>query len=173
VKMKGLVVVTLLVLGCGLASAQTFGFASAGGVYLFCNYEQLSGGAEDIWSGIDNLSVCNLKPNATLIGFGATTPNKGQPAFGKGVVLADNLYDAYSYTYTGVQEVLFTKLKCNKVDQFGHFKGAPGWMVVVAISGFMFGDNYGALSCSIPKAGDRAAMSRGPIAGRMPARQKK
>lgn len=172
-KMKSLAVVTLLVLGCSLVSAQTFGFASAGGLYLFCDYEQIGGGADDIWSGTDNLSVCNLKPNATLVGFGATIPNKGQPAFGKGVVFADNIYDAYSYGFTGIQEVLFTKLKCNKVDQFGHFKGEPGWMTVSASSGFIFGDNYGYLSCSIPKAGDRAAMSRGPAAGRMPARQKK
>lgn len=170
-KMKGLVVVTLLVLGCSFGSAQTFGFASAGGTYLYCDYEQLSYFGDDIWAGIDNTSVCGGH-NATLVGFGATTPNKGQPAFGKGIVLADNIYDAYSYGYTGAQAVLFTKLKCNKLDQ-GHYKGAPGWMTVAAESGFVFGDNYGYLSCTIPKAGDRAAMNRGPAAGRMPARQKK
>lgn len=171
-KMKRLVVVTLLVLGCTFASAQTFGFATAGGDYLFCNYEQLSMGADDFWSGIDNLSVCGLQHNATLAGFGATTPNKGQPAFGKGVVLADNLYDAYSYGFTGAQEVLFTKLKCSKVDQSGHFKGAAGWVTVASFSGFIFGENYGFLSCTLPTAGDSKVISHGP-AGRMPIRQKK
>jgi hypothetical protein len=170
-KMKSLLVVTFLVLGFSLVSAQTFGFASASGAYLYCNYEQLTYVGNDIWEGIDNTSVCGGH-NSTLVGFGATTPNKGQLAFGKGVVLADNLYDAYSYAYTGAQAALFTKLKCNKLDQ-GHYKGAPGWITVSAISGFVFGDNYGYLSCTVPKAGDRAAMSRGPAAGRMPARQKK
>lgn len=171
-KVKGLVAVTFLILGCSLVSAQTFGFATAGGDYLFCNYEQLSMGADDFWSGIDNLSVCGLSHNSTLVGFGATTPNKGQPAFGKGVVLADNIYDAYSYGFTGAQEALFTKLKCNKVDQFGHYKGAPGWMIVAAESGFIFGENYGFLSCTLPTAGDSKVISHGP-AGKVPARQRK
>ena len=170
-KTKGLAIVTLLVLGCGFASAQTFGFASSGGVYLYCDYEQLAYSGNDIWVGFDNTSVCGGH-NATLVGFGATTPNKGQPAFGKGVVLADNIYDAYSYTFTGAQSALFTKLKCNKVDQFGHYKGAPGWMTVAAISGFVFGENYGYLSCTHPTAGDGITY-RGPIAGKMPARPKK
>lgn len=189
-KLKSLFVITLLAVACSFASAQTFGFASTSGG-LYCNYEQIAygvdlSGAYDI---VDNLSVCwsayGLSgPNGTGGGFSASAANTGLPVTGKGVIYGDNLYDAfdigyltgYGYyvdsIYTGEQWTVLTKLKANKVDKYGHFHGSYSWIGLASYSTFVFGDNYGYLSSSIPKAGGKEA-SRGTTAGKPVARPKK
>jgi len=165
---KSLVAIALLVLGCGLASAQsyTFGFVDADG-NLFCNYEQftVSGG---LALGIDNLSLCGYSVNSTLLGAPAKDPQLGQ---GNSVivdaVLADNIVDVESGTDTGEQLVLFQALKCNKPDKNGQYHGKYGWLLLIAGSGFLFGDNYGYLSCTIPEKGDSDALLRGTTSGKL------
>lgn len=153
-KLKSLAVITLLVVACGFASAQTFGFASTGSA-LYCNYEQLTGGwiGPDVYGGIDNLSVCGAN-SGTIAGFAASIPaatKSGLPSGGAGVVYGDNLYDAEYAYYTGAQWTVWSKLKCNKANKkTGLFTGAYSWIGIAGVSGEIFGDNYGYLSCTLP-----------------------
>ncbi len=151
-KLKSLLVITLFVVACSFASAQSFGFASAGGG-LYCNYEQftsLSGGA---LGGFDNLSACGLGVNAVIAGFNATVPVDGQPAGGAGVVYGDSIYAAASGD-AFAQWTVFSKLKCNTQNRFGQYIGSYGWVGAAAFSGYYVGGNKGFLTCAIPgKAG--------------------
>ncbi len=151
-KMKSVVVIALLVLGCSVASAQTFGFASAGGSYLYCNYERLFQLAPyDLWQGDDILVLCGGLINATIVGAKAGITASGNPlGFSvKGVAYADDIYDAFSGTFTDAQWFVFTDLKCAKLKD-GHYAGKYGWMGIAAASSVIFADNYGYLSCQIP-----------------------
>jgi hypothetical protein len=151
-KMKSLVVIALLVLGCSFASAQTFGFASAGGSYLYCNYEVLNHIAPtDLWQGNDILVLCGSKFNATIVGATADITASGNP-YGfsvKGVAYADDIYDAFSESFTDTQWFVFTALKCAKLNN-GHYAGKYGWVGLAAVSAEVFAGDYGYLSCQIP-----------------------
>jgi len=165
---KSLVVITLLVLGCSLLSAQTytFGLVDVGG-YTFCNYEQftVSGG---LAVGIDNLSVCGFAVNSTLLGGQATGPRLAQGYSGVvDAILADNIEDVISGTDTGAQVAYFQALKCNHPDKNGQYHGKYGWLLETAIDGILYGDNYGYLSCTIPQKGDGDALMRGPASGKL------
>jgi hypothetical protein len=159
VKLKSLVVITLLVIGCSFASAQTFGFGTAGGYYLYCNYEQISNVAGGIWQVTDNLSACGHSFNATGVGITGGLSAGLNPITGtaiKGVTYGDNLYDAYSYGLTGAQWDVTSALKCAKVKN-GRNTGKYGWVGLAAASGFFFGDNYGYVTCAIPGKGKMAS----------------
>ncbi len=151
---KRLAIISVLLLGCGLASAQSFGFESVGGT-LYCNYEQLShpdGYGSDVWWGIDNLTTCGQSYSAVIVGVGGGLSRAGNVAgFAlKGVAYADNLYDAFSSSPpTGVQWFVVTNLKCSKKRY--------GWIGFAGYPGLIFGSNYGPLSCTIP--GKDAAVS--------------
>lgn len=147
-KLKSLLVITLFVVACSFASAQTFGFASTGG-FLYCNYEQLSFGFNGEWGGIDNLSPCGSSVNATISGFTSSLSNQGELTGGPGVIYGDSVYAAYNGD-PFAQWTVFTKLKCNKQNRFGAYTGGYSWVGVAAFSGFFAGDNHGYLSCSIP-----------------------
>ena len=162
-KMKSLVVIALLVLGCIFTSAQTFGFQSAGGD-LYCNYEVLQQLAPyAVWQGVDNLSMCTGRGgstgNATLVGIsGGLTKAQNPGNFSvKGVVFADNIYDAFSGSYDNSQYFVVSALKCSE-KKFG-------WIALTTMSGILFSDNYGYLSCQIPGR-DGAIATRGPSTGR-------
>jgi hypothetical protein len=154
---KSLAVISLLVLGCGLASAQSFGFESTGG-FLYCNYEQLfhpNGEGPDVWWGFDNLmGACETGYNAFIVGIGGGLSKAGNPAGFplKGVAYADNIYDAWSQPYTGAQWFVVTNLKCSS-KKFG-------WIGFAGISGRVFGSNYGYLSCTIPGKDEAVANKR-------------
>ena len=156
-KLTSLAVITLLVvLGCGLASAQTFGFASVGGG-LYCNYEVLQnafGAPFTVWQGTDNLSACaHVGDNATIVGIKGSLSKVTNPSgFAvSGVTYADNLYDAQYESYTGAQWEVTSALKCNKVNKkTGAYTGSYSWIGFASVSGFLFNDNYGYLSCTIP-----------------------
>jgi hypothetical protein len=143
VKMKTLAVITLLVIGCSFASAQTFGFESVGHG-LYCNYEQLTNIGGSVYQGTDNLSACGLPINGTLAGVKNTLTAAGNPAGFQinGVQYADNIYDAESEAYTGAQWDVNSGLTCTSKKY--------NWIGFASVSGFIFGDNYGYLSCSIP-----------------------
>ncbi len=144
---KRLAIISLLVLGCSFASAQSFGFLSAGKSIEYCNYEQLShpkGEGSDVWWGFDNLKPCGTSIDAFIVGIGGGLSRAGNPAgFSlKGVAYADNIYDAWSQPYTGIQWFIVTNLKCS-TKRFG-------WIGFASYNGVIFGDNYGYLSCTIP-----------------------
>jgi len=169
-KLKSLAVITLFVLGCSFASAQTFGFASTNSG-LYCNYEQINNTSvlgTDVWQGFDNLSPCGITHNATIAGFGGNLPTAaGLPVVGRGVIYGDNLYDAFSSIYTGEQWTVFTLLKCNKLNTHtGKFIGNFSWIGIASVSNFVFGDNFGFLSCTHPAAGDKS-IERGTTAGKI------
>ena len=148
-KLKSLLVITLFVVACSFASAQSFGFASAGGT-LYCNYEQLTyAGYDGYYGGVDNLSACGVSVNSTIAGFTATAKNEGGPAFGAGVIYGDSIYATYD-GLTDAQWTVFTKLKANKVNKFGHYSGSYSWAGVAGFSGFFAGSNYGYLSAALP-----------------------
>lgn len=165
-KMKSLVVVTLLVIGCSFASAQTFGFESVGHG-LYCNYEQLTNVFGAVYQGVDNLSACGAPFNATVAGNKADLTAVGNPVGFNivGVAYADNIYDADAEGYTGAQWEVVSGLSCPAKRY--------GWIGFASVSGFVFGDNYGYLSCSIPgKKG--ASATRGLSTGsaqQIPARK--
>ncbi len=164
--MKSLVVITLVVLACSFASAQTytFGFADANGD-LYCDYEQL-GLSNGLIVGIDNLSGCGIAYNATLIGGPAKDPIFGQQySVTVGAILADNILDLDAGSFTNAQAVVFQALKCNKLDKNGKYHGKYGWLIAEAMDGFLYGDNYGYLSCTIPEKGDGDALMRGTTSG--------
>jgi hypothetical protein len=166
-KLKSLLVITLLVIGCSFASAQTFGFLSAGGIGEYCNYEQLTNEGSDIYAGVDNLSPCGAEINATVSGFGVSVPKTlaaGLPVTGKGVVYGDNIYDAFDIAYTGEQWSVFTALHASRA--IGHY----GWIGVASFSGFFAGDNYGYLSNTIPAASSKG---NGTTIGKIPASKRK
>lgn len=147
-KLQSLLVITLLVLGCSFASAQTFGFASVGGG-LYCNYEQLASGGSGAWGGLDNVSACGGSLNANISGFNANLPNMGQPTGGEGVIYGDSIYASFSGN-NNAQWTVFTRLKCNKQNKYGQYTGNYGWTGVAAFSGIFVGGNHGFLSCSHP-----------------------
>jgi hypothetical protein len=172
-------IILLLVLGCNLGSAQTFGFASVGGG-LYCNYIVLIDDGNDVWTGYDDLSACGVGPfNGAIAGFTAALPNAGLPVHGAGVDYGDSVYEAqeadineyyintYGYNpgYFSTEEwAVHTALKCNKTKG-GGYKGAYSWIGVAGSSfGFYLGDNYGFLSCQVPSKGNTAL--KGPTTGR-------
>jgi hypothetical protein len=152
-----LAVLTLVVFGCAFASAQTFGFGTAGGDYLYCNYEaglnNAFGSPFAVWAAVDNLSACGHSFNATMVGIAGKLSKVQNPAgfaLSKGVTMADNLYDAYSYGLTGAQWDVTQNGACTNL---GAKKVKEGWIGFASESGFVFGDNYGVLACSIPSKG--------------------
>ena len=161
-KLKSLLVITLIVIACSFASAQTFGFGTAGGDYLYCNYEQLSntyGAPFTVWQGTDNLSACagGQGENATMGGVKGALSKPDNP-FGafpiSGVVLGDNLYDAYSLAFTAEQWTVVSNLKCTNI---GAKKAKEGWVGIASYGGFVFGGNYGVLACTVYKPEDGRA----------------
>jgi len=164
-KLKSVLVITVLVIGCSFMSAQTFGFASVEGD-LFCDYEVLQQLVPyDVWQGSDVLSACNLPVNATIVGVSAKLSAAENPVrFSlKGVAYADNIYDAVSESYTGIQILRITDLKCSTKKY--------GWVLFASISGEIFGDNYGFVSCEIPGKNGVVA-TRGPSTGsKLPVRK--
>jgi hypothetical protein len=167
-KTSGLVLITLLALTCSFASAQTFGFESVGGG-LFCNYEVLQQVVPyGIWQGEDVLSACGAEVNATIDGVTANLTAAGNPAgFGiKGVTYADNIYDAFALGYTGAQWDVETALTCVSATHPKY-----GWIGFASVSGFIFGDNYGYLSCTIPGKGPAPTLGLSTGNNKAPARK--
>ena len=161
---KSLLVIAILVVACGMSSAVTFGFESTGHS-LYCNYEVLSVYGGTVWQGDDILTACGASYNATVAGIAGKLAKTGNPAgFAvSGVTYADNIYDAFSLGYTGAQWDVTSNLKCSEKKY--------GWIGFASVSSFIFGDNYGYLSCNIPGKG--ASPSKGLSIGnaKAPARR--
>jgi hypothetical protein len=167
-KLKSLLVITLFVVACSFASAQSFGFGSATYGYSYCNFEQLTYNYEltGAYGVTDNLQIgCELENNATGGAFVASAKATGLPVSGSGVIYGDNIYDAESGYYSGYQWTVFSALKCAKINKkTGYPSGKYGWIGLASYSEYVFGDNYGWLLCTIPSAHD-GSKARGTSAG--------
>jgi hypothetical protein len=162
-KLKTLLVMSLFVLGCSFASAQTFGFASTGGGY-YCNYEQLLNYGDGFYSGLDNESLCGAN-SGSLSGFASTLANDNGEVHGAGVILGDSVYAANGSSNS--QWTYFTALKANAVNpKTGEFKGHYSWIGLGGESGELFFANYGFLSSSLPSKESGDAVVRGSASGK-------
>jgi hypothetical protein len=161
-KLKSLAVITLVILGCSAAFAQTsysFGFLSASGVNEYCNYESFIVGPSTrgnfYLQGYDVLSACPYSPvpGASINGFAITVPATAfSPVSGKSYVYSDQLYDAYYGTWTGEQWTVLTRTAVNKLNKFGNWN----WAGYVGFFGYEFLGNYGFLSDTIPDVASKA-----------------
>lgn len=171
-KSKTLALITLVVLGCRLASAQigTFTFWDSAGTQTTCDYIVITYNSGGVVAGYDDAINCGLAANAPVVGLDATTPALGLPAHGKGAVVGDGIYDASCLCYSGLQWTLWLSHKASK-QQHGYFTGRYGWIGLAgSYTGFYFGDNYGYLGAGYP-AGDVA--SHGTAAGKLSNKLKK
>jgi hypothetical protein len=166
-KLKSLLVITLFVVACSFASAQSFGFGSATYGYEYCNYEQLFYNTDltGAYGVTDNLSACDIGYNGTGGAFVASAKATGLPVSGSGIIYGDNIYDAESQYYSGYQWTVFSALKCAKINKrTGYPSGKYGWIGIASVSDYVFGDNYGWLLCTLPSAHD-GSKARGTSAG--------
>jgi hypothetical protein len=181
VKLKTLPVITLVVLGCHLASAQlgaTFSFWDSSGDLNYCDYLVITYKSGGVVAGYDDLTEpqasggCGQIQNAPVVGFDATTHKDGQVAWGKGFVVGDAIYDASADAFTGLQWTLWLSGKYNKLKN-GRFLGPYGWMGVAGnYTGFYFGENYGYLTAQPPAKKGKVA-DHGTIAGKLPEKLRK
>ncbi|MGA7648344.1 MAG: hypothetical protein WCF61_04675 [Terriglobales bacterium] len=142
---KSFVVITLFVVACSFASAQTFGFASVGGGQ-YCNYEQLIPGGGNTYGGIDNLSACGLSIDSVIAGFGTkldATDSNGYTVSGAGVTYGDSIYSVVDGDNQS-EWAVWTSLTTSK-QKDGIFHGKLGWVGVANITGFVGGTNQGYL----------------------------
>jgi hypothetical protein len=151
-KLKSLVVITLVVLACSAAFAQgsaVLGYATAGDLGLYCNYEQITWGGYDNFyaQGTDNNSACGLPNNGTLVGLKISVPASAvSPVVGSAYAFADNTIDAIYGSYTGEQWYVVSLTKPSKIlKKFG-------WAGYIGFDGYEYLGNYGYLSASIPEA---------------------
>ena len=125
---KSFVVITLFVVACSFASAQTFGFASVGGGQ-YCNYEQLIPGGGNTYGGIDNLSACGLSIDSVIAGFGTkldATDSNGYTVSGAGVTYGDSIYSVVDGDNQS-EWAVWTSLTTSK-QKDGIFHGKLGWV---------------------------------------------
>jgi hypothetical protein len=165
VKLKSLAIITLLVLGCSAAFAQTysFGFLSASGVNEYCNYETFTvGGRANFYlQGYDVLSACPYSPvpGAAINGFAINVPIAAfAPVHGKAYVYSDQIFDAYYGGWTQEQWTVITKTAPGKV-QFGH----ADWAGYVGFFGYEFLGNYGFITATLPGSAPSAALLKSTI----------
>lgn len=152
-KLKSLAVITLLVIGCSFASAQSFGFLSYTGGLEYCNYEQMTVSGFYV-QGFDNLSPCGINTPATIEGFVISVPaSAGAPVHGKNAAYADNLIDALYYYYTGEQWAVLSNLKAPAKLKAGKYN----WAGYIGFSGYEFLGNFGFLTTTIPGKGAAAS----------------
>jgi hypothetical protein len=168
VKLKSLVVITLLVLGCSFASAQSFGLLSYTGGLEYCNFEQMVISGGFYVSGFDNTSACGLVVpiNANIGGAMVTVPAAaGAPVKGKNASFSDTLLDVLDYIpYSGGYE-FFTN---ENVWSLSNLKaptklkaGKYSWALYVTFNGGLYLDNFGFLTTTLPSKNVRHNTSLG------------
>lgn len=168
-KLKSLAIITLVVLGCGFASAQTgtFSFWNVAGTYEYCNSLVITYNSGGVVAGYDDLMACGFDYNSPVVGFDGTLPG-----YGKGIIVGDAIYDASANAYTGLQWTLWVSDKPSKRTKTGHFTGKYGWIGVAgSYTGIYFGDNYGYMTIGAPEKG--AVAGHGTAAGKLPNKLRK
>ena len=155
-KLKSLVVITLLVLGCSFASAQSFGFLSYTGGLEYCNFEQLVISDSFYVSGFDNTSACGLSVpiNGNIGGAIVTVPaGAGAPVKGKNASYSDTLLDVLDYI-PGTGYEFFTNENVWSLSNLVAPKklkaGKYSWALYVTFNGGLYLDNYGFLTTTLP-----------------------
>jgi hypothetical protein len=165
-KLKSLMVITLVVLGCSFAAAQapgTYSFWDAAGTLEYCNYNVITTNSGGVVAGYDAFTNCGGAYNSAVVGYSATTPADGLPAHGKGAVVGDSIYDASCECFSGEQWTVWQSAKTSKLKK-GVFSGAYGWIGVAgSYTGTYFGDNYGYLGAGYPQR--EAVAGHGSSAG--------
>jgi hypothetical protein len=148
-----------LLLGGSFASSTTVYFWNAANNAPYCNYLVYSSfNSPDLWQGQDMLvpacvagSDSTIFPaggplavnNATLVGFSAVAignrcaPCGIGPVVGPGIFFADNIYNAFTGSYTGVQWGVFTVTPPPVLAQ--------GWIGIASVNEVIMGDNFGHL----------------------------
>ena len=146
-KLKSLAVITLFVLGCSAAFAQSgsfaLGFLSYDKSTQYCDYEIVAYSIP-FTAGIHNLTTgCGDEFDGVMVGLrGLTIAPDTQPVAGTVFNLADNVEDAGAGGFTGCQIEWVTKKVAN-AHQFGwefDFTCAPG---------FDYLGNYGYLTTQL------------------------
>ena len=159
-KLKSLLVISLLVLMCSVGFAKTkppitytFGFENYNGSVLYCNYEVFTVaqqaktfGAKYLAVGTDNtIDFCGGVQNGAIIGGTTTVPAAaGLGQTGKAFSYGDSLYDALYQTDTGLQWFVISETATS---------GSQGWIGFAAEAGYYLGANAGLLSAPPSKAG--------------------
>jgi len=170
-KLKSLAVVTLLVLCCGFAVAQSyaFGFLNYTGGVQYCNYEVMqTGGANNFYlSGMDVLDACasSANPFATIEGTAIRVTSLDvestglQPGItGPGrYIYADAIMDAFAGDYTGEQWLTITGTSVNAKNKAGNWN----WDSFLGFSGSEFLGAYGFLTDKLPKKEDASVKAAG------------
>ena len=174
-KLKSLAVITLLVLCCSSAFAQTyaFGFLNYTGGVQYCNYETFqTGGAGNFYlTGLDVLDACASSANqfATIEGTAirVTSENLESTGLQPGItgprryIYADAIMDAYAGSYTGEQWITITATSVNSKNEAGRWN----WDSFLGFSGNEFLGGFGFLTDKLPdkssEAG-KAAKAAGP-----------
>jgi hypothetical protein len=167
VKLKTLAAITLVLLGCSFASAQTFNFWNTAGTSEYCNYLVITYNYGGVVAGYDDVVACGFPNNAPVVGYDGTLPG-----YGKGIIVGDGIYDAEEDGYTGLQWTIWVSDKSSKRAKTGHFTGKYGWLGVAgSYTGAYFGDNYGYMTIGAPEKGEVA--DHGTTAGKPPAKLRK
>lgn len=150
-KWKNLAVIALVILGCSFVSAQVLRLAPADGSST-CNYVLTQLTPYAVWEGYS--TGCGGAYDATLVGVSGGLAKAGNPVgFAvKGVVFGSNAFDAYAGSYTGAEWFVATNLKCSNKKY--------GWIGFAGMSGVIFSDNYGYVSCDLPDEPGATARKR-------------
>lgn len=165
-KLKSLAVITLFVLGCSSAFAQSyaFGFLNYTGGMQYCNYEIVqTGGAGNFYlSGMDVLDACasSANPFATIEGTAirVTDEDLGSLGLQMGItgpgryIYADAIIDAYAGDYTGEQWITITATSVNSKNKAGKWN----WDSFVGFSGYEFLGGFGFLTDKLPDKSSEA-----------------
>jgi hypothetical protein len=116
VKIKSLVVITLLVLACSAAFGQSFGFGlSSASMGPRCDEEFFTVSAP-IAVGYDYLGFCSAPAQlvSSTFGWKVSVPIAlGLPASGTMYGMADSFFDSFSGTDTGLQAFTMLKTKAS------------------------------------------------------------
>jgi hypothetical protein len=169
--LKSLVVITLIVLYCSAAPAQSFsfGFLNYTGGQQYCNYEILTtGGANNFYmTGMDVLNACADSANsfATIEGTAVRVTSKDiestglQPGIaGPGrYIYADAIMDAYAGSYTGEQWMTITATSVNSKNEAGRWN----WDSFLGFSGYEFLGAFGFLTDKLPEKRSEAVKAAG------------
>lgn len=119
-KLKSLAIITLLVLGCSAAFAQSgsfsLGFLSYTGGIQYCDYEVISYNVPYAAGTHDLKTVCGFPLDGVMVGLKTIIPfPTGAPVTGGVFALADNTFDAQYLGVSGCQIDWVTKTVASKV----------------------------------------------------------
>lgn len=152
-RLKSLVVITLLVTGCTAAFAQktgSFGFLSYDQQTQYCDYEVLTL-TPPFAAGVHNLAGCapGDSGNGVMVGVATSplTPASGSPATGQTYAFADNSVEVgYNGGFACGCAVLYvTKLQASTPSQMK--AGSIGWAIYYSFDpGSEFLATYGFLT---------------------------